>query len=270
MRTGCVNSLSSSGAARCNFNYNGVNLSKQRAVKSQRRSTAMPQENTISFEQAKPIKQRPIEIVPRTRNQERLVLALQDDSQHIVVTAGPAGTGKTYLAMLAAVKAFREGEVDRIVLTRPAVEVEGEKHGFLPGDLNQKMDPWVRPLTDILREYYRPQDIAAMIEEQRIEISPLAFMRGRTFKNAYIIADEMQNSTPSQCKMLMTRIGEGSKIVITGDVEQADRNRGNNGLMDLCLRLQKGGVKGIAICELDNRDIQRHRIIDSVLTLYTD
>ena len=270
MRTGCVNSLSSSGAARCNFNYNGVNLSKQRAVKSQRRSTAMPQENTISFEQAKPIKQRPIEIVPRTRNQERLVLALQDDSQHIVVTAGPAGTGKTYLAMLAAVKAFREGEVDRIVLTRPAVEVEGEKHGFLPGDLNQKMDPWVRPLTDILREYYRPQDIAAMIEEQRIEISPLAFMRGRTFKNAYIIADEMQNSTPSQCKMLMTRIGEGSKIVITGDVEQADRNRGNNGLMDLCQRLGEGGVKGIAICELDNRDIQRHRIIDSVLTLYTD
>ena len=262
--------MSSIGAARCNFNYNGVNLSKQRAVKSSRRSNAMPQENTISFDQAKPIKQRHIDIVPRTRNQERLVLALQDESQHIVVTAGPAGTGKTYLAMLAAVKAFREGEVDRIVLTRPAVEVEGEKHGFLPGDLNQKMDPWVRPLTDILREYYRPQDIAAMIEEQRIEISPLAFMRGRTFKNAYIIADEMQNSTPSQCKMLMTRIGEGSKIVITGDVEQADRNRGNNGLMDLCQRLGEGGVKGIAICELDNRDIQRHRIIDSVLTLYTD
>lgn len=270
MRTGCVNSLSSSGAARCNFNYNGVNLSKQRAVKSQRRSNAMPQENTISFEQAKPIKQRPIEIVPRTRNQERLVLALQDESQHIVVTAGPAGTGKTYLAMLAAVKAFREGEVDRIVLTRPAVGVDDEKHGFLPGDLNQKMDPWVRPLTDILREYYRQQDIAAMIEEQKIEIAPLAFMRGRTFKNAYIIADEMQNATPAQCKMLMTRIGENSKIVITGDVEQADRSKANNGLADLCKRLKEGGVKGIAVCDLDNRDIQRHSIIDSVLDLYAD
>jgi phosphate starvation-inducible PhoH-like protein len=197
-------------------------------------------------------------------------MALQDEAQHIVVTAGPAGTGKTYLAMLAAVRALREGAVDRIVLTRPAVEVEGEKHGFLPGDLNQKMDPWVRPLTDILREYYRPQDIAAMIEEQKIEISPLAFMRGRTFKTAYIIADEMQNSTPSQCKMLMTRIGENSKIVITGDVEQADRNRGNNGLMDLCTRLEEGGVKGIAVCHLDNKDIQRHRIIDSVLKLYAD
>jgi phosphate starvation-inducible PhoH-like protein len=109
-----------------------------------------------------------------------------------------------------------------------------------------------------------------MIQEQRIEIAPLAFMRGRTFKTAYIIADEMQNATPNQCKMLMTRIGSGSKIVITGDVEQADRNRGNNGLMDLCQRLGEGGVKGIAVCHLDNRDIQRHAIIDSVLRLYTD
>ena len=244
-------------------------MSRQRAAKAQRRKDTMTrQENTIRFDQAKPVKQKPIDIVPRTRNQERLVLALQSSDQHIVVTAGPAGTGKTYLAMLAAVQAFREGSCGRIVLTRPAVGVEDEKHGFLPGDLNQKMDPWVRPLTDILREYYRQQDIADMISEQRIEIAPLAFMRGRTFKSAYIIADEMQNATPSQCKMLMTRIGENSKIVITGDVEQADRNRGNNGLMDLCQRLQEGGVKGIAVCHLDNRDIQRHKIIDSVLKLY--
>ena len=228
------------------------------------------QENTIRFEPARPQRQREIELIPRSRNQERLVMALLAAEQHIVVTAGPAGTGKTYLAMLAAVRAFRAGEVDRIVLTRPAVGVEDEKHGFLPGDLNQKMDPWVRPLTDILREYYRQADIQAMIDEQKIEIAPLAFMRGRTFKSAYIIADEMQNATPSQCKMLMTRIGENSKIVITGDVEQADRNRGNNGLLDLCSRLQEGGVKGIAVCHLDNQDIQRHRIIDSVLRLYTD
>jgi phosphate starvation-inducible protein PhoH and related proteins len=243
-------------------------MSRQKAVSKSQKRQMTYQENTIRFDQVKPVKQKPIEIVPRSRNQERLVLALQSTDQHIVVTAGPAGTGKTYLAMLAAVKAFRAGEVDRIVLTRPAVGVEDEKHGFLPGDLNQKMDPWVRPLTDILREYYRQPDIQAMIEEQTIEIAPLAFMRGRTFKNAYIIADEMQNATPSQCKMLMTRIGEGSKIVITGDVEQADRNRGNNGLMDLCQRLQEGGVKGIAVCHLDNRDIQRHKIIDSVLNLY--
>ena len=244
-------------------------LSRHRAVKSQKRQMAQP-ENTIRFDQVKPVKQRPIDIVPRTRNQEKLVLALQDDSQHIVVTAGPAGTGKTFLAMLAAVKAFRNGDVDRIVLTRPAVGVEGEEHGFLPGDLNQKMDPWVRPLTDILREYYRQPDIAAMIAEQTIEIAPLGFMRGRTFKNCYIIADEMQNATPNQCKMLMTRIGENSKIVITGDIEQADRIKGNNGLSDLCERLGEGGVKGIAVCDLDDRDIQRHKIISSVLNLYAD
>jgi phosphate starvation-inducible PhoH-like protein len=245
-------------------------LSRKSEVRAQKRQAMTLQENTIRFDQVKSVKQRPIDIVPRTRNQERLVLALQDDSQPIVITAGPAGTGKTYLAMLAAVKAFREGTVNRIVLTRPAVGVEDEKHGFLPGDLNQKMDPWVRPLTDILREYYRQPDIAGMIEDQVIEIAPLAFMRGRTFKSAYIIADEMQNATPAQCKMLMTRIGSGSKIVITGDVEQADRNRGNNGLMDLCTRLEKGGVKGIAVCPLDNQDIQRHAIIGSVLKLYAD
>ena len=244
-------------------------MSKQRAVKSQKRQLIY-QENTIRFDQVKPVKQRAIDIVPRTRNQERLVLALQDADLPIVITAGPAGTGKTYLAMLAAVKAFRAGDVDRIVLTRPAVGVEDEKHGFLPGDLNQKMDPGVRPLTDILREYYRPQDIAAMIEEQKIEIAPLAFMRGRTLKNAYVVADEMQNATPNQCKMLMTRIGKDSKIVITGDIEQADRIRGNNGLADLCQKLSEGGVKGIAVCNLDNRDIQRHAIIDSVLRLYSD
>jgi len=199
-----------------------------------------------------------------------LVLALQDDEQHIVVTVGPAGTGKTYLAMLAAVQALKKGACERIVLTRPAVGVEGESHGFLPGNLVAKMEPWTRPLLDVLREYYRPQDIVAMIEDQVVEISPLAFMRGRTFKNSWIIADEMQNATPAQCKMLMTRIGQDSRIVITGDIEQADRSTGDNGLLDLCQRLEKGGVSGIAVCELTARDVQRHAIIGSVLKLYGD
>ena len=230
-----------------------------------------PVENTISFNQALPkISSRRVEMVPRTRNQERLVLALQDEAQHIVVTVGPAGTGKTYLAMLAAVKALKEGDCKRIVLTRPAVGVEGEQHGFLPGNLVAKMEPWTRPLLDVLREYYRPPEIAGMIEDQVIEIAPLAFMRGRTFKHSWIIADEMQNATPAQTKMLMTRIGTHSKIVITGDIEQADRSNGDNGLLDLCQRLGEGGVNGIAVCELSARDIQRHEIIGSVLKLYTD
>ena len=183
------------------------------------------------------------------------------------MATGPAGTGKTYLAMLAAIKAFRLGECERIVLTRPAVGVDDEKHGFLPGDLNSKMEPWTRPLFDVLREFYNAKEVARMLEEQVIEISPLAFMRGRTFKDAWIIADEMQNATPSQMKMLMTRIGENSKIVITGDVEQTDRTVSNNGLIDLCKRLETQR-NGLAVCYLNNRDIQRHPIIDTVLEIY--
>ena len=138
------------------------------------------------------------------------------------------------------------------------------------GNLVAKMEPWTRPLLDVMREYYRPQDIMAMIEDQVVEIAPLAFMRGRTFKNSWIIADEMQNATPAQAKMLMTRIGTNSKIVITGDVEQADRRFGDNGLLDLCERLSRNPTSGIHVCQLEGRDVQRHKIIGSVLKLYAD
>jgi phosphate starvation-inducible PhoH-like protein len=250
-------------------------LSRNRALKAQQhqpqQTRRMPVEIDNVFQiQTRRVSSRPVDLVPRTRNQERLVLALQSEKEHIVVTVGPAGTGKTYLAMQAAVKALKEGATERIVMTRPAVGVEDEKHGFLPGNLVAKMEPWTRPLLDVMREYYRPQDIMSMIDDQVIEIAPLAFMRGRTFKNSWVIADEMQNATPAQVKMLMTRIGSNSKIVITGDVEQADRQRGDNGLMDLCERLEKGGVNGIAVCALDQRDVQRHKIIGSVLKLYSD
>ena len=245
-------------------------MSRNRAAKAQNKRMIQSVENTISFTQQAPkVANRRIDLIPRTRNQERLVLALLHAEQHIVVTTGPAGTGKTYLAMQAAVKALREGDCDRIVLTRPAVGVEGEQHGFLPGNLVAKMEPWTRPLLDVMREYYRPQDIVTLIEDQVVEIAPLAFMRGRTFKNSWIIADEMQNATPAQAKMLMTRIGTNSKIVITGDVEQADRNQDDNGLMDLVTRLQSSPVNGITVCPMENRDVQRHKIIGEVLRLYS-
>lgn len=244
-------------------------MSRNRAAKAQKRMTQAV-ENTIAFNTAPKAPQRRIDLIPRTRNQERLVMALLDPDQHIVVTAGPAGTGKTYLAMLAAVKALKEGVCDRIILTRPAVEVEGEKLGFLPGTLEKKMEPWTRPLFDVMREFYRPADIVTMLEEGTVEISPLAFMRGRTFKHSYIIADEMQNATPAQVKMLMTRIGQGSRIVITGDIEQADRSQTANGLLDLSTRLQSSPVPGIAVCTMESKDIQRHSIIGSVLKLYAD
>ena len=223
------------------------------------------QDNTINFNEA--YKQRNIELRPKSINQEKLILNLLDSTQDIVVATGPAGTGKTYLAMLAAIKAFRLGDCERIILTRPAVGVDDEKHGFLPGDLNSKMEPWTRPLFDVLREYYSAKEVTMMLENQTIEISPLAFMRGRTFKDAWIIADEMQNATPSQMKMLMTRIGENSKIVITGDVEQTDRTVHNNGLIDLCKRLETKR-EGLAVCYMTNKDIQRHPIIDTVLEIY--
>jgi phosphate starvation-inducible PhoH-like protein len=245
-------------------------LSRQRGAKAQiqKRITTHMVENTIPFNPEPRQRQRTIELIPKSRNQENLILNLLNPDQSIVVAVGPAGTGKTYLAMLAAVKAFKSGECKRIILTRPAIGVEDEQHGFLPGNIVAKMEPWTRPLMDVLREYYRQTEIAAMIDDGSIEISPLAYMRGRTFKHAWIIADEMQNATPAQMKMLLSRIGTESRIVVTGDVEQADRAQGENGLLDLCSRLEHYPVKGMAACRLTGRDIQRHPIIGSVLALY--
>jgi len=247
-------------------------LSRARGAKAQKRQQQQSYhpavENTINFQQATRQQPRQIELIPKSRGQESLILALNNSSLDIVITVGPAGTGKSYLAMLAAIRALRRGECERIVLTRPAVGVDDEKHGFLPGDLNAKMEPWTRPLLDILREFYHPKDIARMIDDQTIEISPLAFMRGRTFKNSWIVADEMQNATPSQVKMLLTRIGTGSRIMVTGDVEQTDRNIHNNGLLDLAQRLKSQKVSGMCVCELGSTDIQRHPIISGILDLY--
>lgn len=249
-----------------------TDLSRARGSKAQlrRQQQNTNLENTIDFRtsQQQTSRSRSIDIVPKTRAQERLLISLLDPSTHISVAVGPAGTGKSYLATLTALKSLRQGRCDRIVLTRPAVGVEDERHGFLPGDLIKKMEPWTRPLLDIIKEFYHPREVARMIDDEIIEISPLAFMRGRTFKNAWIVADEMQNATPNQLKMLMTRIGEGSRIVITGDIEQTDKSSANNGLQDLASRLRSNPVSGIVLSELTARDTQRHAIINTVLELY--
>jgi phosphate starvation-inducible PhoH-like protein len=190
----------------------------------------------------------------------------QNDIQNFIF-AGTAGTGKTMLAVLAALKAFRAGECSKIVITRPAVGVDDEQHGFLPGTLNQKMEPWTRPIFDIIEEYYKPQEVLRLLEEKYIEIAPLAYMRGRTFKNSWIIADEMQNATPSQMKMLLTRLGENSKMVVTGDITQVDLpNSAHSGLR--VVRNILNDIDDIAFLELTAEDVVRHRLIGDIVTAY--
>jgi phosphate starvation-inducible PhoH-like protein len=215
-----------------------------------------------------PQKKRNVHVVPRNRNQEEYLLQLLDPSKNIVFALGPAGTGKTLIACQVGIKLFKEGLVDKIVVTRPAVSVD-EDHGFLPGTLEQKMAPWTRPIFDVLAEYYYARDIENMIREGVIEISPLAYMRGRTFKNAYIIADEMQNATQNQMKMLLTRLGEGSKMVVTGDLRQADRLE-DNGLIDFCERLKNKDLDLLSITQFGHKDIERHEAVKEVLSIYGD
>ena len=210
-----------------------------------------------------------VEIIPRSLAQEDYVAMLDDDHQHIVFAMGPAGTGKTLLGVLAAIDAMKNGACDKLVITRPAVSVD-EQHGFLPGTLVEKMAPWTRPIFDVMEEYWSPQQIESMIADNTIEIAPLAYMRGRTFKNAWIIADEMQNATPSQMKMLLTRIGENSKIVVTGDLAQHDRGYENNGLKDFVQLLERRGSRMIGVVEFSREDVERHEAVTEVLNIYGD
>ena len=239
---------------------------KQNQIYHQKQNRNRQEENTISFN---PQKQRkPVNLIPKTINQENYILALTDSNVDVVIAGGPAGTGKTYLSTLAAIQAYRNKEVSRIVLCRPAVSIEGENHGFLPGTLTEKLAPWVRPITDILREFYAVKEIESMIAEEIIEFAPLGFLRGRTFKNTFLCLDEAQNASPLQLKSLLTRIGQGSKFVINGDVNQTDRISKDNGLMDLITKIENNPIKGVATCQFDLRDVQRHRLIGEFLNLY--
>jgi len=204
-------------------------------------------------------------IAARTLNQ-RIYLDLLASRAPVIVSTGPAGTGKTLLACQAGSKALVTGKVERLILTRPAVSVD-EQHGFLPGNLNKKMEPWTRPMFDALYRYFTVKKVNEMIYDQRIEVCPLAYMRGRTFDNAWIIGDEMQNSTPSQMKMLLTRIGEGSKMVIAGDGDQHDRGFDGNGLADLVERIDPES-ENIKHMKFTDDDVVRAQVIKEILRMY--
>jgi len=213
-------------------------------------------------------KKQTVTILPRNRHQEEYVVKLLDETKDIVFGVGPAGTGKTLLAVQVAVKMFKEGKIDKIIVTRPAVSVD-EDLGFLPGTLEQKMAPWTRPIFDVLREYFDARQIEGMIEEGIIEIAPLAYMRGRTFKSAFILADEMQNATPNQMKMLLTRLGEGSMMAVTGDLAQADRLK-DNGLIDFTKLLETKNTSRLDVVHFEQGDIERHEAVKEVLNIYGD
>ena len=208
-------------------------------------------------------------LTPKNQAQQTYLEMLNNADTHIVFACGPAGTGKTMLGVQWAIDSWKDGDFDKIVITRPAVSVD-EQHGFLPGDLNDKMAPWTRPIFDVFNDNFCQREVERQLRESILEISPLAYMRGRTFKHSVIIADEMQNATPNQMKMLLTRLGEGSKMVVTGDLQQADRPS-NNGLLEF-LKLYNGfdNHQYVDICRFAKADIERHIAVQEILDIYGD
>lgn len=208
---------------------------------------------------------------PRTENQKKYVDYLNDKNNNLIVVVGSAGTGKTMYSCLKAIELLKSKKIKKVIITRPVVSVE-EDIGFLPGSIESKMDPYMRPIFDIFTEFFSLTEWNDMIFNRVVEISPLAYMRGRTFKNSFIIADEMQNSSPNQMKMLLTRIGENSRMVITGDLTQSDKFE-DNGLKDFIEKIEKYpplllNETNIRIMYFNNSDIQRHKLVENVLNIY--
>ena len=204
-------------------------------------------------------------LLPKTPVQAKYLKALRSNLKPLVVATGPAGSGKTLFACQTAAEGLAAGRFKRMILTRPIVSVD-EELGFLPGNIDEKMDPWTRPMFDILQNYYSKSQITHMVKSKTIEISPLAYMRGRTFEDSFIIGDEMQNTTQNQMKMMLTRLGENSKMVITGDADQCDVPE--SGLVDLIYRMSDQELDYLDHIVLTDEDIQRHPAVKEILGLY--
>ncbi len=218
----------------------------------------------------RPIKGKKVEIIPRNVSQETYLDALIDQRKTIVFAIGPAGTGKTLLATQYAVSELQKGNIKKIVITRPLVSVD-EQIGFLPGTVLQKLAPWAVPVMDIFKETFPVPVVENMLANEVIEIAALGFLRGRTFKDTILIFDESQNATPAQMQLIATRLGEGSRMFVTGDLQQTDRGfEDKNGLKDFVERIRRKGSNQIAVCQFDMGDIERHPIVEEVLRLYKD
>lgn len=284
-RTFCVTLIARNGAVKILGEQNNADRAKRvlaRLVELSMRGNAISEQNvdyamSLVFENSEEkiveidkelichtLQGRPIK--PKTLGQKKYVDAIRKDM--VTFGLGPAGTGKTYLAMAMAITAFKSGEVERIILTRPAIEA-GEKLGFLPGDLQSKIDPYLRPLYDALYQIMGAESFLKNSEKGLIEVAPLAYMRGRTLDNAFIILDEAQNTTPAQMKMFLTRIGFGSKVVITGDSTQKDLPAGTLSGLDVAVKVVKN-LENISICTLSGKDVVRHPLVQKIVKAYEE
>jgi phosphate starvation-inducible protein PhoH and related proteins len=223
-------------------------------------------DNVIELNFPKRDKKKRIEIIPRSLNQENYLAALEDSNKDIIFAIGPAGSGKTLIATLFAIRALKAGEIDKIVITRPNLAVDDRDIGFLPGDIFAKMAPWTKPISDIFLEYYSKKEYQYLLEEEIVELCPIAFIRGRTFKNSLVILDEAQGTSPNSLMSVLTRLGDGSKMIVTGDLDQADK-LGSNGLSDFFGRWRNQSSL-IEVIKFGNKDIERHRVIRDILKIY--
>lgn len=231
---------------------------------------AIPTEDTAQYTVSKGIR-KAVRIIPRNLHQEEYLEYLMDPQKVIVIAHGPAGSGKSQLAMMAGIKALSEKKIDKLILCRPAIGVDEEDHGFLPGDINEKMEPWARPLLDVLFEYYSGKEIEAMLENKVLEIAPLMYMRGRNLRNCWMVLDEAQNCSLSQIKTVFTRICDNVKIVVTGDNAQSDKRSGENGLLQFKKLLAEHPTNQyMAQVEFDHKDIERHPVVAEVLHIFKD